>query len=260
MLRILVLGLGLLGAMNFARGQAAANSSGPDTAPAPDAGAGAPPPESEPEDNDTSPLHQALLAYKSGHYDEALTAIDAAEKAKPGDVRTELLKAKILTEQHEYDEGEKLLRSLLTPTGPVEVQLGLGDLLLRKHSFDRAAKYYALALAAKPNDPDITLKLVYAKIGVADLISAGDYASHLSPLDPKNPYDAHASYYFAKAALAQATGNVQGAEDQIQVARTFYGNTVTDRYLKTYLEVFAAPDKGANTDLVPSPLIKPTQQ
>jgi hypothetical protein len=43
------------------------------------------------------------------------------------------------------------------------------------------------------------------------------------------------------------------------VARTFYGNTVTDRYLKTYLELFAASDKGANPDLVPSPLVKPPQ-
>jgi tetratricopeptide (TPR) repeat protein len=160
-MRLFVLGLVLLSVTSFARAQAAGES--PDAAPALDAGAGTPPTDAEPDDNDTSPLHQALVGYKSGHYGEALTAIDAAEKAKPGDLPTELLKAKILTEQHQYDEGEKLLRGLLTPTGPVEVQLGLGDLLLRKHSFDRAAKYYTLALAAKPNDPDITLKLVYAK-------------------------------------------------------------------------------------------------
>jgi tetratricopeptide (TPR) repeat protein len=211
----------------------------------------------EPEDNDTSPLHQALLSYKSGHYDEARTAIDAAEKANPGDLRTELLKAKILTEQHEFDQGEKLLHGLLTPTGPVEVQVALGDLLLRKHSFDRAGKYYNLALQTKTNDPDLTLKLVYCKIGSADLVGAGQFASQLSPMDPKNPYDVHASYYFAKAAMAQATGNVQGADDQIQISRTIYGNTITDRYLKLYLEVFAAADKTPNSDLTPAPLVKP---
>jgi tetratricopeptide (TPR) repeat protein len=213
--------------------------------------------EQEPADNDTSPLHVALVAYKAGKYDDARTAIDAAEKANPGDLRTELLKAKILTEQHDFAGGEKLLHGMLTPTGPVEVQMGLGDLLLRKHSFDRAAKYYTLALTAKPGDPDITLKLIYAKIGASDLVGAGQLASNLKAIDPKNPYDPHASYYFAKAALAQATNNTQGAEDDIQNARTIYGNTITDRYLKTYLEVFASSDKSPNSDLTPAPLVKP---
>jgi tetratricopeptide (TPR) repeat protein len=209
------------------------------------------------DDNDTSPLHQALLDYKAGKFPEARIAIDAAEKAKPGDLTTELLKAKILTEEHDFAAGEKLLRSLLTPTGPEEVQVALGDLLLRKHSFDRAAKYYALALQAKPGDPDLLLKLVYAKVGASDLIAAGQYASQLKPIDPKNPYDMHASYYFAKAALAQATGKTQEAEDAIQASRTNYGNSITDRYLKTYLEVFAASDKTPNSDLTPPPLVKP---
>jgi tetratricopeptide (TPR) repeat protein len=204
-----------------------------------------------------TPYGSALLAYKSGKYDEARTAVDAAEKAKPGDLPTEILKAKILTEQHDFAQGEQLLRRFLTPTGPPEVELALGDLLLRKRSFDRAAKYYSLALQAKPDDPDITLKLVYAKIGVSDLVAAGQYASHLSPLNPKNPYDDHASYYFAKAALAQATGNSQVADDNIQTARTDYGTTVTNRYLKTYLEFFTPADKGPNSDITPPPLVNP---
>jgi tetratricopeptide (TPR) repeat protein len=224
----------------------------------------------EVEENDTSPYHQALLNYKSGHYDEARTAIDAAEKAKPGDpqieFKIELLKARILTEQKDYAAGEKLLRSFYAPAdltqvpqnaNAVETELALGDLLLRKRSFDRAAKYYNLALQAKPNDPDITLKLVYAKVGASDLLAAGQVASHLKPLDPKNPYDDHASYYFAKAALAQATGNSQGADDNIQTARTIYGITVTNRYLKLYLEIFASSDKSANPDVTPAPLVKP---
>ena len=220
----------------------------------------------EPPDNDTSPLHVALVAYKAGKYDEARTAIDAAEKANPGDLQTSLLRAKILTEQHQFIGAEKLLRSLLSKPDPtqlkpdpkdIEVEQALGDLLLRKHSFDRAGKYYTLVLAAKPGDPDITLKLIYAKIGAADLVGAGQLASNLKPLDPKNPYDPHASYYFAKAALAQAQNNTQGAENDIQDARTIYGNTITDRYLKTFLEVFAKSDQTPNSDLTPAPLVKP---
>jgi Tfp pilus assembly protein PilF len=202
------------------------------------------------EDNDTSPYHQAMLAYKTGHYDEARTAIDAAEKAKPDDLPTALLKARILTEQHDFTDGEKLLLRFMSADGPVEVELGLGDLLLRKHSFDRAAKYYTQALAAKPNDPDIVLKLVYAEINISDLVDAGKNASHLKPLDADHP-----SYYFAKAALARATGKTQEEEDNIQTARTIYGITVTNRYLKTYLQVFASTEKNS-TGMEPSPLLK----
>ncbi len=225
------LGLVLLGAMVYARAQ------------------DAPPPA----DNDTSPLHVALVNYKSGNYDKARTAIDEAEKANPGDPATELLKARILTEQHDYMGGEKILRGMLTPDGPLEVELALGDLYLRKGSYDRAGKLYSTALQAKPKDPDIILKMVYAKVGGGDMVAAGQYTSQLSPLDPKNPYDDHASYYFAKAAIAQATGNPQGADDEIQDARTNYGITVTNRYLKTYLEVFATHNKGASSDATLAP-------
>jgi tetratricopeptide (TPR) repeat protein len=189
------------------------------------------------EDNDHSPYHVALLDYKAGKFQEALDALNqtGGTVAPAQDDKIVILKSRVLTELK---------------------QLALGDLLLRKRSFDRATKYYSLALQAKPNDPDIALKLVYARIGVSDFVGAGQYASHLTPLDPKNPYDDHASYYFAKAALAQATGNAQGAEDNIQTARTIYGITVTNRYLKTYLEVFASSEKGSASDITPPPLVK----
>jgi len=199
-----------------------------------------------------TPYETALLNYKSGHYDAARAAIDQAEKANPGDLPTEILKARILTELGDFAGGEQVLRPLLTPNGSPEVQLALGDLLLRKRDFSGAAKFYGFVLSAKPNDPDITLKLIYTKIGVSNLVEAEQYASHLMPLNPKNPYDDHASYYFAKAAIAQATGKTQEAEDDIQTARTIYGITVTNRYLKTYLEVFASSEKTSTSDITPT--------
>jgi tetratricopeptide (TPR) repeat protein len=200
------------------------------------------------EDDDHSPYHLALLDYKEGKYQEARVAIDAADKAKPGDPVIEILKARILIELLQFDEANKVLRSFFGKPGITAamgdaIEDALGDLNLRKRSFDTAAKIYERRLAAKPNDPDLTLKLIYAEIGSGDLVDAGKIASQLTPLDPKNPYDDHASYYFAKAALAQATGKSQEAEDEIQSARTNYGITVTNRYLKTYLEVFAPPEK-----------------
>jgi tetratricopeptide (TPR) repeat protein len=211
--------------------------------------------EEAPDIQPLTPYETALLDYKTGKYAEARAAIDAAEKEKPGDPAIELLKARILTEQGDFTAGRKLLQPLLTPAGPNEVLLALGDLFLRKHDFNDASKYYGLALERMPHDPDITLKLVYARIGVSDLIGAGEYASHLRPLDPNNPYDDHASYYFAKAALAQAIGKSQEADDDLQTARTIYGNTIANRYLKTYLEFFSS-DKGPASDITPPPLLK----
>jgi len=203
-------------------------------------------------DNQTlTPYGAALLDYKTDRYKDALTAINEAENEKPGDPATEILKARILTELGDFAGAEQVLRPLLTPNGPVQIEVALGDLFLRKRSFDSAAKYYSLALQAAPNDPDITLKLVYAKIGVSDFVEAQRYASHLTPFDSKNPYDDHASYYFARAALAQATGKSEEADEDIQNARTNYGITVTNRYLKTYLQFFSPPDKDASTDLTP---------
>jgi tetratricopeptide (TPR) repeat protein len=231
---LITLGFVLLGVTSFVRAQDA--------------------PPSEP----LTPYGTAMLDYKTGKYDEARAAIDAAEKTNPGDLQTEILKARILTELGDFAAGEQILRPLLSETGPLEVQLALGDLLLRKRSFDRASKYYNLALQAKPDDPDIILKLVYAKIGASDLVGAGQLASRLKPFDPKNPYDDHASYYFAKAALAQATGNTQSADDDIQTATTFYGITVVNRYLRTYLQVFSSSAKTPASDMTPPPLLKPT--
>jgi tetratricopeptide (TPR) repeat protein len=188
-----------------------------------------------------TPYQVALLSYKSGHYDTALAAIVVAEKAKPDDYATELLKARILTELKDFAGGEQILRHYLTPTGPLEIELALGDLLLRKRDFDGASTFYQQALQAKPNDPDITLKLVYARIGASDLTTASKYASQLKPLDPDYP-----CYYFARAALAQTTGKDQEAEDDLLTVRTIYGTTVSNHYLKTYFEVIAPVAENAS--------------
>ncbi len=212
-------------------------------------------------DTDTSPYHQALLNYKSGHYDQARTAIDAAEKAKPKDPATEILKARILTETHDFAGAKTALESLngnadLTPEFANARDMVFGDMCLRKGSYDEAAKHYEALLSRKPGDPDLILKIVYTRIGASDLVGAGQYASLLKPMDPKNPYDSHASYYFAKAAVAQATGKAQEASEDIENARTIYGNTVVEHYLKTYLQVISSFEKSPNTELTPAPVVK----
>jgi tetratricopeptide (TPR) repeat protein len=196
-----------------------------------------PPAEAPIVDTDTSPYHLALLDYKAGHFQEALDALGTDPKQ---DLRVVLLESHILSELGRYDDGEKLLAPLLTPTGPYEVQLAMADLLLRKRDYNGAARFYDLALNTKPGDPDLLLMMVYTRVGAADLVTAAKIASQLKPLDPEHP-----SYYFARAAIAQSTDKAQEAEDDIETARTMYGITVTNRYLKTYLEVLSAPGKNA---------------
>ena len=194
--------------------------------------------EDEVVDTDTSPYHQALINYKSGKYAAARIAIDQASEADPNNLTVAVLKARILTELKEFSAGEELLHHFLGPQGPIDVQIALGDLYLREHKSSAAANMYEQALTAKAGDPDLTLRLIYAKIDSGDLVAAGKYASELKPLDPLNP-----SYYFARAGLAQATGSSAESDQDIQTARTIYGNTVADHYLKTYLQVFSGGPK-----------------
>ena len=206
--------------------------------------------EDAPDDQPLTPYQTALLDYKTGHYHDARTAIDAAETAKPGDPTTEILKARILTELGDFAGARKVLESIngtLTPEISDAQRLALGDLMLRQHRFDEAAKFYESLLSKKPGEPDLILDVIYTRVGASDLIEAGKYASQLKPLDPDHP-----CYYFAKAALAQATGNAQEADDDIQTARTIYGITATTRYFKTYLEVFASSKKSPASDITPS--------
>ena len=185
-----------------------------------------------------SPYAKALLNYKSGKYEAAHALIDQADQEQPGNVPIQMLKVRILAELHDYAGARKVLDSLydrsdLTPAYAAALALTTGDLALRQHHFDAATKAYTTYLQTNPGDTDAKLKLTYARIGAGDLITAGKYASELKPLDAATP-----AYYFARAAIAHSGGDGD-AEQEIEQARTIYGVTLTNRYLKTYLEVFS---------------------
>ncbi len=186
----------------------------------------------------TSNYQQALLAYRAGNFDAAKTAIDAAQQENPHGLAVDVLKARILTELHDYSDAEELLQGHLNGDGPVDVQIALGDLFLHEHDFSRAALAFDQALRLKPDDPDIELRLIYAKVNTGDTVAAVTLASKLKPLDPVNP-----AYYFAKAALAVTSGNSAEAEEDIQTVRTIYGITAANVYLKMYLAVFSSSAK-----------------
>ncbi len=202
-----------------------------------------PPP---PVDNDTSPYHLAELAYHGGRYDAALASVNEAEKAKPGDPAVEVLKARILTEQHDFAAGEALLQKLVAAGAGYDAQIALGDIYLRARNYSDATKTYSFCLAQKPGNPDILLDLIYSLIGSGDYVTAGKYYSQLRPLDPDYP-----SYYFAKSALAQATGKSSELDEDMETVRTIYGLTTANRYLRTYLQVFAPDAENANRALPP---------
>jgi predicted Zn-dependent protease len=191
-----------------------------------------------------TPYAKALLNYKSGKYDAAKALIDQADEEQPGDVPIEMLKVRILTELHDFKGAHQVLNSLydrsdLTPAYAAALALTAGDLALRQHHFDAASKAYETYLEARPDDADGKLKLIYARLGVDDLVTAGKYASQLKPLDATTP-----AYYFARAALAHTNGGSDEEQD-LEQARTIYGITLTNHYLKTYLEVFSMEKSGS---------------
>jgi tetratricopeptide (TPR) repeat protein len=239
------------------RGHAAAEQTPPPLPPPGSGHSGAPPPEvSAP----GTPYSEAIVAYKAGSYDKAFADIEGVDPATQDD-NFVILEARILTELKRYDDGEKLLKDRIQveeqkqakPAVVDELLLALGDLFLHKRAFDRATKFYTVILKDKPNDPDLALKLIYCHVGENDLRGADELATKLSPFDPKNPYDDHASYYFARAAIAQALGRTQDAEDDIQEARTNYGVTITNRYLRTYLHLFATHATDPKSGIAPTP-------
>lgn len=184
-----------------------------------------------------TPYQKALLNYKSGKYEAARALINQASQEEPGNVPIEMLKSRILVELHDFTGARKVLsalydRSDLTPAYAAALALATGDLNLRQHHFEPAAKAYETYLQTQPGDPDAKLKLIYARLGMDDLVAAGKYASELKPLDSSTP-----AYYFARAALAHVNG-APDEEQDIEQARTIYGVTTANRYLKTYLEVF----------------------
>jgi tetratricopeptide (TPR) repeat protein len=186
-----------------------------------------------------TPYERALLNYKSGKYAAARLLIEEADQGNPGNVPIEMLKARILTEMHDFAGAHHVLNSLydrpdLTPAYSAALELATGDLDLRERKFDAASKAYEQYLGQQPNDPDAKLRLVYARIEAGDLVTAGRLASELKPLDTTSP-----AYYFAHAALGHAGIGAEDEEQDIQQARTIYGITVTNRFLKTYLEVFS---------------------
>jgi predicted Zn-dependent protease len=197
-----------------------------------------------------TPYEKALLNYKSGKYDAAKVLIDAADQEQPGDIPIEMLKVRILVELHDFKGAHQVLNSLydrsdLTPNYAAALALTTGDLNLRQHRFEEASKAYTAYLQGQPNDADAKLKLIYARLGVGDLVQAGKLESELKPLDAQSP-----AYYFAHAALSHS-GAASGDEEQdFQQSRTIYGITLTNRYLKTFLEVFT-PDKGKDATLNP---------
>jgi tetratricopeptide (TPR) repeat protein len=197
-------------------------------------------------DSLSTPYHQAFLNYKSGNYQAALIAIDQAAQDNPDNINTQILKARIQTELLQFDDAKKTLEGLndnphFTPADGANRTLAMADLCLRRRDFDGATKLYESVLTtARPDDPDLILKVVYSRVGANDLGSALSYSSKLKPLDQVDP-----AYYFAKAALAQATGDSASADQDLQTVTTLYGITVSNRYLKTYLQLFSGGAKNS---------------
>jgi predicted Zn-dependent protease len=201
--------------------------------------------------NPQTPYAKALLNYKAGKYEAAQALIDEADEEAPGNIPIELLKVNILAELKDFHGAHQVLNSLydrsdLTPVYASALTLTNGDLNLHEHHFEAASKAYETSLLEQPKDEDTKLKLVYARLGLGDFVTAGKLASELKPAG------ATPAYYFAQAALARAGTGGGDEEQDMQQARTLYGITLMNRYLKTYLEVFGSEKSAGGSSTAPA--------
>jgi tetratricopeptide (TPR) repeat protein len=175
-----------------------------------------------------------VIAFNHGDWPGAKSAVEAAQKIKPEEPRAKLLLGRIALEQGDFATAEKEIKAVTVSEHPPELAYEfLGDVYFRKKDYLQSRDAYATFLGQKPKNEDGVLKLIYSELGAGNVMTASE---ELLKLDPYN--DVHPGYYFAKAAIAQASGKAAQAEKHLQMARTMYGNKTFADYMKTYLELF----------------------
>ena len=193
----------------------------------------------------------ALVAYKSDHYDEAMSEVGKSVAESPKEARPYLLRGRIQAALHHYPEAEQDFRAALKLDHSSSLAyLFLGDLFYQQRNFHDAWVNYSTYHHQSPEDADGTLKLVYCALGSQKIGEAQRLADSLNLFDEKNP-----AAYFAKAAVARAlekepTGKESGDAPVSEPARLLhqaellYGHLVYTAYIQDYLLLVAATGKG----------------
>ncbi len=173
----------------------------------------------------------ALVAYKSGEFGGARTAVLESIKLKPNHSHSLVLLGKIALAQKKYSEAEMLLAPLVLK----EPDLGMlwipwGDVLVFTGKPGKAIEFYQKATSQEVKKPEALLRKVYAFLKNKELGEAERVASTMDGFNDKTP-----AYYFAKAAVLEAAGKKIEADEVLKNARTLYGESVYLEFYRDYL-------------------------
>ena len=171
----------------------------------------------------SSILEAAKTDYLAGHFDSALTKLDAHDKAKTPDADSLDLRGAIALEQgnldsakHDFSEAHKLAPELFAP------RLHLADLFLRQKKYTEARELYE-KLGTETNVVASSEQVRYGLL-IAALATHDEAAAQSALAKITFPTESPA-YYFAQAAFAYSHGDERAGK----------------KWLATAQQIFAAP-------------------
>lgn len=190
---------------------------------------------------------EAFVAYKSGKSIQALELVDAMLVKDPSPRALEL-KGRILHETGKYKEAEDFYFAALgKDPGMISPHFYLGEAAFRRKSWSESIQYFRVHISKVEDSPknakNSILKLIYCYIATGNLPEAARWITTLDPTDDFNP-----AYYFARAAMAFATGKTSEYNEALQQARTVYSNEVYNQFEPDLLFTLKNMSKPASVD------------
>jgi tetratricopeptide (TPR) repeat protein len=178
---------------------------------------------------------EALIAYKSGHYEAAIESVEKALKEHPQSARPLLLRGRIATAQKKFAAAEIDLRNVLKlDHASNQGYYELGELYFQQRQWAKARAEYFTYHRLDPKNASCLLKMVYCAIADKKIGEAQRLANTLDLFDEKHP-----AAYFARAALARAEKKAAEEDKFLQQAQTLYGALLFNQYLPDYVFLIA---------------------
>jgi len=175
---------------------------------------------------------EALTHLKTRQFDEALATIDRSI-SESGSAAAYELKGRILNGLNQPEAAMESFRKV-TELEPKRgsVHYYIGQVFFKENHWSEAFTAYRHALELDPERKNSILKMVYCLVIMENYPMAHQW---LTTLDPTN--DLKPDYYFARAAMAYATGTPDEYISVLRQARTIYSTQVFNRYEPDLLRI-----------------------
>ncbi|MEM6822414.1 MAG: tetratricopeptide repeat protein [Verrucomicrobiota bacterium] len=176
---------------------------------------------------DTKTLYSnALSFYKSGQLEEALETVDKLLEESEAYAPGRELKGRIYTAQDKLDLAlEQFDKAIALDSKRASIHFYVGEVFFIQERWSEAYGAYRYAIEVDSEYRKPILKLIYCLIIMENYPRAHKWVTALNPTDELKP-----DYYFARAAMALATGTLDNYINALRQARTIYGTDTFNRY------------------------------